>query len=368
MKKTLTVNLGGTVFTIDEDAYRLLDNYLCNLKLHFKKMEGADEIVDDIERRISELFAEKLTGGLQVITLADVEEVITRMGNPEEMEEEDNSCETSADADATGKDASAGAETRKVPRRFYRNPDDKMLGGVAGGIAAYFGWDVTVLRLALIILMLCGVGFMVPVYIVCWIVVPEAQTAAERLSMRGEEVTVENIGKTVTDGFDRAEHGGKGKGYAESGKIRSALSEINSMIVTVIGWILKIGLVMLGVFSSPLLFAAAIVLLVLLFAAMLVLFSGVEAFLGLFPLAHFTLPDAPMTAIVMYIALTLMLGIPLLGIVYSVFRPLFKWQRMPFGLKLTLILLWLFSTVTFFITFAMYGAEFPELLIQTHCI
>ena len=184
------------------------------------------------------------------ITLADVEEVITRMGNPEEMEEEDNSCETSADADATGKDASAGAETRKVPRRFYRNPDDKML----------------------------------------------------------------------------------------------------------------------GVFCSPLLFAAAIVLLVLLFAAMLVLFSGVEAFLGLFPLAHFTLPDAPMTAIVMYIALTLMLGIPLLGIVYSVFRPLFKWQRMPFGLKLTLILLWLFSTVTFFITFAMYGAEFPELLIQTHYI
>ena len=76
MKKTLTVNLGGTVFNIDDDAYSLLDNYLSNLKIHFRKEAGADEIVDDIERRISELFAEKLSAGSQVITIADVEEVI----------------------------------------------------------------------------------------------------------------------------------------------------------------------------------------------------------------------------------------------------------------------------------------------------
>ena len=86
MKKTLTVNLGGTVFNIDDDAYRLLDNYLSNLKIHFRKEAGADEIVDDIERRISELFAEKLSAGSQVITIADVEEVIARMGKPEELE------------------------------------------------------------------------------------------------------------------------------------------------------------------------------------------------------------------------------------------------------------------------------------------
>ena len=80
MKKTLTVNLGGTVFHIDEDAYRLLDNYLCNLKLHFRRQAGADEIVNDIELRISELFSEKLTAGSQVITITDAEEVINRMG------------------------------------------------------------------------------------------------------------------------------------------------------------------------------------------------------------------------------------------------------------------------------------------------
>ena len=88
MKKTLTVNLGGTVFHIDEDAYRLLDNYLCNLRLHFRKQEGAEEIVNDIENRISELFAEKLSAGSQVITIADVEEVIARMGKPEDFGED----------------------------------------------------------------------------------------------------------------------------------------------------------------------------------------------------------------------------------------------------------------------------------------
>lgn len=90
MKKTLTVNLGGTVFHIDEDAYCLLDNYLSNLKIHFRKEAGADEIIDDIERRISELFTEKLTAGSQVITIADVEEVIARMGKPEELEPDGN--------------------------------------------------------------------------------------------------------------------------------------------------------------------------------------------------------------------------------------------------------------------------------------
>ena len=74
MKKTLTVNLGGTVYHIDDDAYRLLDNYLSNLKHYFRKQEGAEEIVNDIEMRIAELFAEKVTEGKQVITVSDVEE------------------------------------------------------------------------------------------------------------------------------------------------------------------------------------------------------------------------------------------------------------------------------------------------------
>ena len=85
MKKTLTVNLGGTVFHIDEDAYQLLDKYLSNLRIHFRKEEGSDEIMDDFEMRISELLNERVRLGYEVITIEQVEEVIKRMGKPEEI-------------------------------------------------------------------------------------------------------------------------------------------------------------------------------------------------------------------------------------------------------------------------------------------
>lgn len=84
MKKTLTVNLGGTVFHIDEDAYQLLDKYLANLRIHFRKEEGSEEIMNDFEMRISELFNERVRLGYEVITIEHVEEVIKRMGKPED--------------------------------------------------------------------------------------------------------------------------------------------------------------------------------------------------------------------------------------------------------------------------------------------
>ena len=140
----MTVNLGGTVFNIDDDAYRLLDNYLNNLRHHFRKEVGADEIVDDIERRISELFTERCSAGRQVITLADVEMVIARMGRPEEMEQDD------AESAAPNPEEQQAAS---VPRkRLFRDPDDKILGGVFSGIAAYFGVDAALLRLLMFVL------------------------------------------------------------------------------------------------------------------------------------------------------------------------------------------------------------------------
>lgn len=85
MKKTLTVNLGGTVYHIDEDAYKLLDTYLSNLRIHFRREEGAEEIVHDMELRISELFTDRLNGGKQVITIEDVEEIIAQVGKPKTL-------------------------------------------------------------------------------------------------------------------------------------------------------------------------------------------------------------------------------------------------------------------------------------------
>lgn len=348
MKKTLTVNLGGTVFHIDEDAYRLLDNYLSNLKIHFRKEAGADEIIDDIERRISELFAEKLTAGSQVITITDVEEVIARMGKPEDMEAENDS------------EPSVGNATRTtIHRRLYRNPDDKLLGGVISGMAAYLGWDVTLLRLLLLVVLICGVGTLIPVYIVCWLVIPEARTAAEKLSMRGEAVTVENIGKTVTDGFEKVANGVND--YMKSDKPRTFLQKLGDALVMVAGWFFKICLVIFAIICSPLLFVFGVVFVALLFAAVMVAVGGGAALISMFPTFDVILPTSPLSAIVMYIAGILLVGIPLVSLVWAIFSQIFKWQPMASGLKWTLVILWIVSAAVFGICFAMQGATFPIL-------
>ena len=384
MKKTLTVNLGGTVFNIDDDAYRLLDNYLSNLKMHFRKEAGADEIVDDIERRISELFAEKLSAGSQVITIADVEEVIARMGKPEDMEAEGESASADSGSTSAGGGYGAGAWNRKkylvmttkdgeqerlswnsntaygtTRRRLYRNPDDKMLGGVISGMAAYLGWDVTLLRLLLLVILICGVGTLIPVYIVCWLVIPEARTAAEKLSMRGEAVTVENIGKTVTDGFEKVANGVND--YMRSDKPRTFLQKLGDALVMIVGWFLKICLVIFAIICSPVLFVFGVVFVALLFAAIAVAVGGGAALISFFPMADVVLPTSPLSAIVMYIAGILLVGIPLVSLVWAIFSQIFKWQPMNSGLKWTLVILWIVSAACFGICFAVQGATFPEL-------
>ena len=196
MKKTLTVNLGGTVYHIDEDAYKLLDTYLSNLRIHFCREEGAEEIVHDMELRISELFTDRLRDGKQVITIEDVEEIIAQMGKPEDLgDEADGGGETS-------KDGSTYSQTAKGPRRLFRDSDNKVLGGVASGLAAYFGWDPTWVRIIFLILGISLKGFVIA-YIIAWIVIPLARTVPEKLAMRGAKINVENIGRTVTDNFEK---------------------------------------------------------------------------------------------------------------------------------------------------------------------
>lgn len=352
MKKTLTVNLGGRVFNIDDDAYRLLDNYLNNLRHHFRKEAGADEIVDDIERRISELFSERCPAEREVITLADVEAVIARMGKPEEMEQDD----TEDDAPNLGRQHVADMPHR----RLFRDPDDKILGGVFSGLAAYFGLDTGLLRLLMFVLLLTTTGFMIPVYIVCWMVIPLARTAADKLSMRGEAVTVENIGRTVTDGFERVSRGVND--YVRSGKPRTFLQKLCNVLVTLVGWMLKIVLIALAIICSPILLAVALAFVALLFAAVVVLIGGGAALISLFPMYDMVLPFSPLPVIVMCISGILLVAIPLIAIVWAIFRQVFNWQPMSAGLKWTLLVLWLVSATCFGICFVMQGPELPLMM------
>lgn len=335
MKKTLTVNLGGQVFHIDEDAYQLLDRYLSNLKYHFRKEEGADEIVKDIELRISELFAERVNAGMQVITIEYVEEVISRVGKPEDISDAE---------EGEQKDSSYGSANNKyageAPHRLYRNPDNKILGGVASGLAAYFDWDTTLVRLMFILLSFFGLGTFLIVYIICWILIPEAHTASERLAMRGEQVTVENIGKTVKDSFEKMSNGVND--FVNSGKPRTFFQKMGDVIVQIVGIFAKILLVFLAIVFSPVLLVVFIVLIALIIAAIAVVFGGGVALFHLFPFIDYGIVDTlpPVLLLVSSITGFILVGVPLVSLVFSIFRSLFHWKPMPTGVKWALLILW----------------------------
>lgn len=355
MKKTLTVNLGGTVYHIDEDAYRLLDNYLCNLRLHFQKQKGADEIVNDIEIRISELFAEKVSAGKQVITIADVDEVIARMGKPEDFGDIGDETDTekgTAHASFTTNNTSTGN------RRLYRDPDNRMLGGVASGLAAYLGWDITLVRILMIVLVFVPYCPMIILYLIGWIMIPEASTAAEKLNMRGEEVTIENIGKTVTDGFERMADGVNE--YVRSGKPRTILQRVADALVMVAGFIFKIFLVALVIVCCPVLFVLAILFVVLVILIIAAAIGGGAFLYNMLPFNWAPLASiSPVMTVVGTIAAVAMIGIPLAIMVYLILRQLFKWAPMATGLKWTLLILWFLGVAIFIINLSALGWQIP---------
>lgn len=355
MKKTLTVNLGGTVFHIDEDAYHLLDQYLCNLKLHFKKQEGADEIISDIEMRISELFLEKINQGIQVITIQTVEEVIQRMGKPEEFAEEKE--------DATENRSQTKTTTQKTRKRLYRNPDDKILGGVIGGIAAYLGVDTNLLRLLLLIVLVFGVGTLIPIYLICWIIIPQANTAEEKLKMRGEEVTVESIGKTVTEGFEKVTN--NVNEYMNSSKPRNFFRKLADVLVTIAGVIIKVCLIIIAIVLSPVLFVLAMAFIILIIAIITAAIGGWAALYALLPSIQWEfISGSPMMSLITSIAGILLVGIPLMAIIIAALGQVFNWKPMSSGLKWTLFILWVVGIIVFILGLGQLNWEFPYFAIN----
>lgn len=358
MKKTLTVNLGGTVFHIDEDAYRLLDNYLCNLKVHFRKQEGAEEIVDDIENRISELFGEKINAGSQVINIADVEEVISRVGKPEDFDDEPASG-SSSEQKGNSFDTNAQGTHTTYRHRLFRNPDNRILGGVASGIAAYLDWDVTLVRVLFICLLFVPYCPMLFLYIIAWIVIPEARTATDKLHMRGEAVTVENIGKTVTDGFEKVASGVND--YMKSDKPRTFLQKLGDTLVQVAGVVLKACLIVLAVIFSPVLFVMALLFLLLLVAFVMLLAGGGTVLYHMFPLVDWAPLESvsPLMVVGGSMAGIALLAIPILSILYTALQQTFHWSPMNSGVKWTLFIVWVIALVVFLLNMFSLGWQFP---------
>lgn len=187
MKITVSINLGGYSFNIDEDAYAELKRYLKNLEIHFAAEESSSEILADIEARMSELFRARITSYKQVITIDDVNQVIAVMGTPEDFSDDHTN--------------SQDRYTTTGYHRMYRDPDHRIIGGVCAGMGAYWRIDPLIIRIIFLALILAG-GIGVLIYLILYIVLPEARTTAQKIEMKGSSVNIHNIKDAVKKEFD----------------------------------------------------------------------------------------------------------------------------------------------------------------------
>jgi len=188
MQRIIQINIAGRALPIEEDAYLILKDYLSALQRQFSTEEGRDEIIQDIEYRIAELFTIRLQSGAFSIDVADVRKVMETLGAP-------------ADFGATGQASYSttvslpvpytqqqrqqdytGQQTASGQRRIYRNPNDKMLGGVCSGLGNYFDIDPVIIRLLWAASIFLA-GFGVVAYLIAWAVIPVAKSPQDFAQM-----------------------------------------------------------------------------------------------------------------------------------------------------------------------------------------
>jgi phage shock protein PspC (stress-responsive transcriptional regulator) len=188
MKKAISINLGGIIFSIDEDAYMSLKKYLDAIEATFSDKVEALDVMRDIEARIAELLSERISNSMQVITIADIDEIKNIMGAPEDISDDQSSEEKKT-------------YHFRTYRKMYRDPDDRIVAGVCRGIGAYWRIDPTIIRVLFILLTVFGFAGIL-LYLVLWIILPEAKTAAHKLEMRGEPVTLASIKEFMRNEFE----------------------------------------------------------------------------------------------------------------------------------------------------------------------
>ena len=194
MNKTVSINLGGFFFHIDENAYQKLNRYFDAIKRSLSP-DGKEEIMNDIESRIAELLSEKLKNDKQVVGVREIEEVIAIMGQPEDYK---------IDEETTGAQNTyyPPGYNPVRPKKFYRDGDRSMIAGVCAGIAHYFRIDPLWIRIIFIVSLFISFGSSLLVYILLWILIPKAITTTEKLEMTGEPINISNIEKKVREEID----------------------------------------------------------------------------------------------------------------------------------------------------------------------
>ena len=360
MKKNITINLCGRLFQIDEDAYELLQQYINSLRSSFGRQDGGEEIVDDIEARIAELFDELRAKGIEAITIDHVKDIISRIGKPEQLAgEEDNEKKNSGKEGHRYDSFHDAAESffdnvraRTAGKRLYRNPNDKMVAGVLSGIAAYTSTDVTWWRIGYAMLILASnflfplfgiwfnFGFFLHVnlafiifYFVLAIAIPVADTPKQVLEMEGKDVTPQTLADVVVE---------EKRQPVQQGQMRGCLSVLLKMLVGIfVAFAAIFGLVLLGCF-------------LLIVGSLIFIFIVPGDFrhslpfdLGYLNLAE-TIYIHPWAVVVFVVSLLLALFIPIYAITHMLLAKAGKVQAMGTAQRIGWIVIWLAALLAIF--------------------
>ncbi len=441
MKKVININFQGAVVPIEETSYELLKQYIESLRHYFANEEGRDEIINDIESRISELFQERLKKGSTCISDDDVNSIIKNMGRPQDLEEAENgeqfnSAANTKDEFKEKRESNHQDNWNWKGKRLYRDENHKILGGVCSGIAAYFGIDPVIVRVLFIVsgigfllyLLLwifvpgsnmlvngvrkrlyrnpdgkiiggvcSGIGsyfnfnpwlpriiFLIPfisfffrwghigpltfpnfitfsfspgtfiIYIILWLVIPEAHTTSEKLEMKGEKVDLNSIKNSVVEEMkgvkERVGKLGKEAGSLAKEKGGEMGQEMKFAAKRTSGVLGNIIVTLFKVFAYFVLGCIALALIV-------ALFSLAVVSIGLFPLKEFVLTDGWQSALA-WGTLIFFIGVPVIGVITFIIRRIARIKSNNRMMRYSFIGLWLLGIVCFGSLIASVSSDF----------
>ena len=334
MKKTVNINLAGTFFHIDEDAFAKLSRYLEAVKKSISDPVGGDEIIQDIEARIAELFSEKLEISTQVISTRELDAIIKIMGQPEDY---------IMDEDATQTNSATGNQTRgetTINKQLFRDSDNKFIAGVCSGLGHYLGLEVIWVRLFWIFLSFVTTGFGVIAYLLFWILVPGAETTSEKLKMTGEPINISNIEKKFNEGYQKVSQNIKNVDYDKyEEKIKKGSASFFDSLSTILSTVFKIGIKFFGllIVIAGLLGLISILIGMTVFGTFGIYDTGVTG------MDIYQLIDTTNTPIwIVTLIITLIAGIPLLLLFILGLKIMFpNIKSIGTPVKITLTILWI---------------------------
>lgn len=309
MKKTVKINIGGVIFHLDEDAYQNLQNYLTAINQRFASSDEGKEIISDIEYRIAEILQSKLSEQKQVISAEDIEEVIDIMGHPEDFEDNEETGE---------KDYRQDDRTSK---RLYRDPDNRILGGVCSGISTFLNIDPLIIRILFLVL-LFAYGIIGIIYIVLWALLPAAYTTAQKLEMRGEKFNISDIEKNVRKEYENVKDNFRNfKHSRDYGRTRNFFDSFGYAIGAIFRFIFKF----IGAVIGLVLIVAGVGFLIGL-TGTLILGEPFMPWNNFIIHDHFVIPDMvhsfadPNSLWIIVVCAVLVVIIPLFAIIYGGFK------------------------------------------------